>query len=310
MACFHPLGGWRSTKRNSSGRYSLIFKAGEKGPVTVPCGQCQGCRLDYSLQWAVRIMHEAQLHDGNSFITLTYNDEHLPKDGSLVKKHFQKFMKRLRFFLPDTPVRYFHCGEYGPKLQRPHYHAALFGYDFPDRELWKTSKSGAKLYRSPLLEKAWTKGYSSIGDLTFESAAYVARYVTKKVNGKKKADGHYEAPHRETGEIGEIQQEYATMSRNPGLGFDWFEKYHGDIYPNDYVVIDGRKRRVPKYYDNLLEKKNPQLHEEIKQIRRDSIKSDEFAENNTPERLEAREKVSLARASQLVRGYENGTEDL
>ena len=187
MACYSPLegyrrigGGWTPRKQDSAGTR-----------LNVPCGQCIGCRLEYSRQWAIRCMHEAQLHESNAFITLTYADEHLPQDRSLDKREFQLFIKRLRKSIQPQRLRYFHCGEYGAKLGRPHYHACLFGFDFPDKELQRYSKTGEKLYRSDLLDSAWqNKGWALIGEVTFQSAAYVARYITKKITGEAAHD-HY-----------------------------------------------------------------------------------------------------------------------
>ena len=118
------------------------------------------------------------MYDDNCFITLTYSNQHIPADGSLDVRVFQKFMKRLRKRFGDG-IRFYHCGEYGSLLGRPHYHACLFNFDFPDKYLWKEN-NGQKLYRSPSLEELWPYGYSSIGTVTFESAAYVARYILKR----------------------------------------------------------------------------------------------------------------------------------
>ena len=229
-------------------------------PILLPCGQCIGCRLERSRQWAIRCMHEAQLHDENSYITLTYNDKNLPKDGSLNLRHFQLFMKRLRK-KTGKKIRFYHCGEYGEKFKRPHYHACLFGYQFPDLRYFKTI-NGNKLYTSKYLDSVWTNkngetmGFSTIGNVTFESAAYVARYIMKKINGEK-AEAHY--VNKETGEI--LKPEYTTMSRRPGgLGAEWLKKYKTDVYPGDFVVVRGKKMKPPKYYDRQYELTYPSGH--------------------------------------------------
>lgn len=129
--------------------------------------------------WAVRIVHEAQMWPQNSFITLTYRPEDLPQGGSLNVEHYQLFMKKLRARNTGHKIRFFHCGEYGEKLSRPHYHAILFNYDFPDKKVF-SEKNGNTIYTSELLEDIWGKGFCTIGDVTFQSAAYVARYVMKK----------------------------------------------------------------------------------------------------------------------------------
>ena len=150
------------------------------------------------------------MHEENSFVTLTYSDEHLPDGGRLVLDDFQRFFKRLRKRV-GVPVRYYHCGEYGETFGRPHYHACIFGYGFPDRVLWSYS-NGQPLYSSKELSDLWPYGHALIGEVTFDSAAYVARYIMKKVNGDR-ADEHYRRVDLDTGEIYQLPPEYTTMSR-------------------------------------------------------------------------------------------------
>ena len=157
--------------------------------MTVACGQCMGCRTDRSKEWAARIVHESQMHPENSFVTLTYDAENVPMDGSLNKQHFQKFMKRLRKHFSDKKIRYFHCGEYGEKLERPHYHACLFGIDFDDRVEHGAINSVVH-YKSDTLEQLWGKGFCTVGELNYQTAAYTARYILKKMTGKQ-AEEHY-----------------------------------------------------------------------------------------------------------------------
>ena len=140
MPCYNPLKGYRSRTLNASGKRSIVFNLREgyvDQPIEVPCGQCIGCRLERSRQWAVRCVHEASLYKNNCFVTLTYSDDKLPSDGSLHFDHFQKFMKRLRRFYDDSRIRFFHCGEYGEQYSRPHYHCCLFNFDFVDKKFWK-----------------------------------------------------------------------------------------------------------------------------------------------------------------------------
>jgi len=181
MACYSPLKGFEN--RDDGG---IQFKRTKNaGPaMEVACGQCLGCRIDKSKEWAARIVHESQMHQDNCFITLTYNQENLPPDGSLNKEHFQKFMKRLRRANESTAIRYFHCGEYGEKLERPHYHACLFGINFDsDRVLHSANDRGDILHTSETLTKLWGKGFATIGELNYETAAYTARYIMKKITG-------------------------------------------------------------------------------------------------------------------------------
>lgn len=266
------------------------------------------------------------MHSENSFITLTFDDEHVNKTGTLVKADFQKFMKRLRK-KTGKKIRYFHCGEYGSlckkcglsqiacmqaqrkqlsdphrferTLGRPHHHACLFGYDFQDKVLW-TTRDGVRLYRSAELESLWidteTKkslGYSSIGDVTFESAAYVARYVTKKIFGNR-AVAHY----------GGREPEYTTMSRSDGIGKGWLEKFKDDVYPHDYIIIRGGKKcRPAKYYDRNYELTDPETYAKIKESRKkNAIDNPE----NTYLRRKVKAEIAHTRAEQLKRGYETG----
>lgn len=192
MPCYKPLDAWRP--RESTGSKKLVFSYNPQTcesttPLQVPCGQCVGCRLERSRQWAIRCVHESKLHKDNCFITLTYNDANLPSDKSLHYRDFQLFMKKLRKQYPDKKIRFYMCGEYGENFGRPHFHACLFNFNFDDLTLWKTQNK-QKLYRSKKLEKLWPLGHSSVGTVTFESAAYVARYIMKKVTGDA-AEDHY-----------------------------------------------------------------------------------------------------------------------
>lgn len=259
--------------------------------MQVPCGNCIGCRAARSKEWAIRCMHEASLHDKNCFITLTYNEENLPLYGTLVKAHFQKFMKRLRKANPTKKIRYYMCGEYGDdngQLGRPHFHALLFGFDFQNKYLWE-EKDGKKYYRSKTLEKLWTKGFSNITDVNFKTAAYVARYVMKKINGEQ-AENHYLKVDKYTGELHPVIPEYNSMSLKPGIAKDWYEQFKSDVFPHDYVVLDGQKQKTPRYYINQLKMEDQETHDKIKLERKKIAKK--RAKDNTPERLLVREQVA------------------
>jgi len=298
MACFHPLQAYQC----SDG--SIVFSE-RKGDVvrslSLPCGQCRGCRLERSRQWAVRCMHEASLHEHNCFITLTYDNDHCPTDRSLNYGDYQRFMKRFRKRFKDSTIRFYMAGEYGEKFERPHFHACIFGFDFPDKTLWKRTPSGSLIYRSKSLEDLWPFGYSSIGDVTFESAAYVARYVMKKRTGKGVGD-HYETTDFETGEIKDRVPEFNRMSLKPGIGFDWYRKFHSDIYPHDYVVINGRESRPPKFYDKKFAEQFPEEFEAL-QFQRFVDAVDRF-DDNSDERLLVKEQVLEAKFSRLNRSID------
>jgi len=309
MPCYSPLNGFKSRTLNSSGKRNIVFNISQgfrDMPVTVPCGQCIGCRLEKSRQWAIRCVHEASLYEKNCFITLTYAPEHLPKHGTLDKTHFQKFMKRLRKKY-GKGVRYFHCGEYGEKNERPHYHACLFNFDFPDKKLFRNTR-GHKLYTSDSLQKLWSTskgeplGFTTIGALTFETAAYTARYILKKVTGKR-ALYHYNL----FDSLGEIIEErlpeYTTMSRRPGIGKNWFEQYREDVFPGDFVVLKGKKLKPPRYYDKLYDVFSPTAAIKVKNNRKALAQN--HAGNNTHDRLLVREEVQTLKLKQLKRSYES-----
>lgn len=270
MACYKPLTAWYSKNENpATGKRSLVFSSESSDephkPLEIPCGQCIGCRLERSRQWALRCVHESSLWKENCFITLTFNEEELQKRSnpdSLDVTEFQRFMKRLRKKYGDG-IRFFHCGEYGDKGGRPHYHACIFNHDFKDKKLWKESR-GNNLYVSEELEKLWPYGFCTIGDVNFESAAYVARYIMKKVNGEQQLE-HYNEIDWETGEVLKSKKpEYITMSRRPGIAMGWLEKFKGDVYPKDFITINGKKMKPPKYYDRILERTRPFEFGEIK----------------------------------------------
>lgn len=306
MPCYHPLQAYLPVGGSDSKKV-LFSDSGDHGAaIKLPCGQCIGCRLEYSRQWAVRCMHEASLHEHNCFITLTYDESSDLYDGNLHVEHFQNFMKRFRrkvrslsfykkYGFYCRKIRFFHCGEYGEKRGRPHYHACIFGFDFPDRK-YHSRRKGVKLYTSEILEELWPYGFSSVGDVTFESAAYVARYITKKITGKLKDDHYFNLGiDKATGEFVEKRQEYTTMSRKPGIAGDFFKQNVNGIFPVDSVICRGREMRPPKYYDYLYEQDNCSNLEIIKQRRVErAIKS---SRDCSPERLHDREVVEKAKLS-------------
>ena len=211
--------------------------------VYLPCGQCMACRLNKSRDWATRCVLEAKMHKDNCFVTLTYDDNHLPSDYGLKKDDLTKFFKRLRFNT-GAKLRYYAAGEYGELYSRPHYHICIFGWR-PDDLILYTVRNGVSLYMSETILKAWQyRGFVTVGDVTFESAAYVARYVTKKITGDR-AEDHY---------CGR-EPEYNVMSRRPGIGASFFEKYSEDIYGKGFLVIrDKIKCKPPAYFDRIYDK--------------------------------------------------------
>ena len=292
--------------------------------IQLPCGRCIGCRLERSRQWAVRLMHELRDHEQSSFITLTYDDENLPQpyktevlnqktqckeiltSGNLRKKDFQNFIKELRRQLPGKKYRYFHCGEYGDKKRRPHYHAIMFGIDFAaigDAYGHHQTPEGHTVWQSQLLDRLWHRGRCEVGSVTFESCAYVARYITKKITGGP-AKEHYKATCLETGKTYDREPEYATMSRNPGIGANHAKKYLREIYPSDEVITRGQSCRPPKFYDRILEKESEEDYILVKEARETALELSDLGERS-PKRLKTREKVKKAAINHLSRRLDN-----
>lgn len=300
MPCYRPVKAYRSLARGENGRYGVTFNPTkaliEGSSFSLPCGGCIGCKIDRSREWATRCYHEAQMHRENTFITLTYANEHLPPDYGVHVRVWQLFMKRLRKSL-HANVRFFASGEYtdGPNF-RPHYHALIFGYQFPDLVHW-TTRRGNRLYTSKSLERLWPYGHCTVGNVTHQSSGYVARYVMKKQNGDNDyTAAHYTRIHPITGKVHTVKREFCVQSRKPGLGTSWFQKYKSDAFPSDFIVVDGKKHSVPKFYTKKLEEEEAELYKRKRRL--DALKR---KGDNTPDRLEVREQVKLAAISQLKR---------
>lgn len=302
MTCYHPYN---------------VYPGGNVNKVTkAPCGKCIGCTLEYSRQWAIRCVHESMMHDENCFITLTYNNENLPRDNGVHKDEVQKFMKNLRREVNPKLVRYYAAGEYGDRFNRPHYHICLFGHDFKDKEILEITKRGrlsnrfstrqmCTLYTSKELGKLWKKGFHSIGKLNFETAAYAARYVTKK---RFVSDSSYDSYVAFNRKYKGRNVEFALMSRMPGLARSWIEKYMTDVYPKGYFTINGIKMRTIRYYDKVFQRycaDNDEfgMYEEYEKMKAKRKAKDK---NESPKRLMEREyhkKITIKR--HLNRRLEN-----
>lgn len=295
MACFHPLEAFRTRGGD------ITFRRGEGVGFTLklPCGRCVGCKIDRTKMWAVRNVHEASLHAQSSFLTLTYAPEHLPTGETLVKKHFQDFIKRYRKSYGE--IRYYMCGEYGGTDQiigRPHYHALIFGHQFEDQKVWKRTK-GIPIYTSEALTALWGLGHCTLGAISFQSAAYVARYILKKITGDL-AQNHYIHIDEFTGECTNRLPEYTNMSLKPGIGARWFEKYHSDIYPEDELILGGKRYKSPAHYDILF--KRLQGEDALVKIKNRRVrKARKNYKDNTPDRLKVRETILKSKISRLHR---------
>lgn len=283
MPCFSPREGFRAI---GGGWTSNPKTAYVDQPLSVPCGGCIGCRADRAKSWAVRCVHELQMHERSCFITLTYSPENIPPGSTLVKRHVQLFLKRLRKLAADNRISYFGCGEYGSNFDRPHYHIILFGIDFDDKKRFKAGTGGkGTLYTSETLERLWPYGFSTVGAATYESAAYTARYCLKKITGQA-AQNHY----------GDRQPEFIVCSTKPAIGARWFAKYHPEVTGTDSIIAQGREAPVPRYYDKLLKRKDETTLKRNKHERRIDACEPKRVWNNSPSRLAVRREVAESKA--------------
>ncbi|WNK13635.1 MAG: replication initiator protein [Microvirus sp.] len=293
MPCYHPIEAWRSGQTLPNGKRPLIFSpVGAFGPpIKIPCRGCIGCRLEYRRQWAIRCEHENIFHKKSCFLTLTFNDENRPENGSLSVRPLQLFLKKLRKKLGPKKIRYFACGEYGEKFDRPHYHAIIWGYDFQPTAASLEDGTSA----SDVATKIWGHGFARVDPFSPERAAYVAGYALKKINGQL-AEKHYERIDPDTGEITQRKAEFVTMSRAGGIGHKFFEQFRTDIYPCDFALHKGKKGRVPRYYDNKLSEAELQ---ELKLQRKKQAALN--WRDNTTKRLRVREIVATAKSENALK---------
>uniref|UniRef100_A0AAU8AUZ5 Replication initiator protein n=1 Tax=Dulem virus 151 TaxID=3145628 RepID=A0AAU8AUZ5_9VIRU len=337
MACYHPLIGIQDGWNENGKRHFKIVPYNEnylQDPywkdrcVTIPCGQCIGCRIEYSRQWANRCMLELEYHDSAYFITLTYDNEHIPityyadsetgealPAGTLCKRDFQLFMKRLRKAFLDDHIRFFMCGEYGDDTFRPHYHAIIYGLHLNDLVPYKRSPDGKFIYyNSPCLQRCWSVvekskdgitplaspiGFAVVAQVTWETCAYVARYVMKKQKG----------PMSEVYQTFNIEPPFTLMSRKPGIARQWYED-HPDCYDYEFINIKtetgGKKFRPPRYFDSLLEHDDPDKYEQLKETRRRMAEASQAAKKRETslsftEALEVQERSVADRLKKLQR---------
>jgi len=255
-------------------------------------------------------MHEAQMHEANSFLTLTYAPEKLPMPPSVHKREVQLFMKRLRKKLNLPGLRYYACGEYGEGLKRPHYHMLLFGYDFAsDRRFLKKTGRGDILFTSDTLDKVWDRGHANIGTVTQQSAGYCTRYILKKQTSIDDEPLEHYSWFDQAGHRWWLLPEFSLMSRGDnestfGLGYTWYQKYgNTDCHDQDFVVgSNGRQYPVPVYYDKLLQGKDPIRMARIRKAREKAAKV--YEEHQTSRRLHDREINHKAKITKLKRDIE------
>lgn len=299
MPCYHPMiriedrTKWEISKDGHKYHPAKIYKqmevpndletlkryeAGHYKQTTIPCGKCIGCRLDYSREWANRGYLESLNYVNNWFITITYDEEHLPQPtelidkngitwwdegnwegGTLVPEHLTQFIKNVRQIMKreynQDGIRFMAAGEYGDKGQRPHYHIIFFNLNLPIEDLYNPRINNRNVYyQSKVIERAWNKGISNLSQATWNTIAYTARYITKKINGEGSEELYYS-----NGKV----KEFFRVSRMPGIGQDYFQKNWEKIYKTDSITIKNAsgiiKARPPTYFDKLLEKEHPEV---------------------------------------------------
>lgn len=321
IACFYPLKGIRlgDSVQIVNPRKSLdttfcktSYFNTETGEVSewfdVPCGKCLGCRLDYSKTWAERIMLECESWKHNFFLTLTYDDDHLIFDKSehnptLVKGHFQSFMKALRQYLDRKGLdscRFYGCGEYGDESMRPHYHIIVFNLPIDDLVYYGDSKMGYPLYMSERLTKLWNRGNVYIAEVSVQSAAYVARYTQKKAENGINKDFYKN--------LG-IADEFVLMSRRPGIGAYYFFDNAEELLRTDKIYLPGGKvSKVPKYFlglaektmdfdDSLLKSRRKVKAEALAAVKKKMYSVDEWSRAATEEKILKKNAKMLKRSS-------------
>jgi hypothetical protein len=337
MPCTQPKKCW-PYGLTVNGKQKYVFKKPEnyKGEEQeVPCGKCISCQLDRSKEWATRAVHEAQMHALNCFITLTYDNENLPENGSLDPEDLRKFLKNLKKKLSwrvycvgekytkgknkgktkykditYRPIKYLASGEYGSEenTHRPHYHICLFGWEPTDKRFFKYNKRGDPIYISEEISKVWKKGFITVEELNYNTAAYTARYTLKKVKQYGTPEVQSEIIDTDTGETNynpvlwkakEIMDgklpEFIRMSK--GLGKEWYKKYKSDTY-KDYLYTGKIKQKIPRYYDKQLEKENPEKLQQIKEKRREAAIAQREKDKPTDEQ---RDKVKQNKVKLLTR---------
>lgn len=320
MTCFSPLKMFVSAEFNENGKRPLTanpLKALNSHVASrIPCNVCNGCRSDRRKQWALRVLHEAQMHSCNFFVTLTQSLEQRRPSNSLSKRDLQLFHKRVRSRY-GTGIKHFACGEMGDG-DNPHYHSVLMSDVelFPDKYVWRKEPTGP-VWRSAQLEELWPNGFSEFTAVTMASASYVAGYVLKKLVADDDPSLVRLSP--VDGEWHTVEPEFATMSRRPGLGSSWFAKFEADCFPSDFLVVDGHKVKPPKFYLDKLKGRGAvdaaharpgfvlrDQHDDATQIRRARRAhgaSPAARANSTPERLAVREELLALKLKRAKRVF-------
>lgn len=369
MTCFHPRKAWQ--RLGPDGKKVLSFREYPPNPfkykwekIQVPCRQCKGCRYDRAVSIGIRSFHESQAYNHNCFITLTVAPKWIETvfpDGSLRKEPFVLFAKRLRKFISqskdpevismitciDKPVwynrgkwnrdliRFLWCAEYGDKNKRPHYHACVYNFDFPDKKKAEM-RNGIQYYSSKILDSLWSDpetkesyGMARIGELNMASSVYLGKYCSKRINfSPKKLERAFDGMlndkdkktfdiycdryfHPDTGVI--LNPEFVVFPRGFGLGRMFYEKHKSDFYhPIEedscvHILRNGKAQsyKVPEYYDKLYSVQDPSGFERVKNGRVERARA--HSQDNTPERLAVREELFNSRCRDKERNVYNET---
>ena len=298
MSCTRPISAQQYYSAQT-GKIAIRLNGDNFQPnLELACNKCNNCKLSKAREWALRCWHESQMHEHNSFVTLTYRDKDLPENYNLDHRDFQLFMKRLRAHI-KRPMSFYMCGEYGDSTHRPHYHLLLFGY-FPPDNKYHTTRNGNRVYKSETLDRLWRKGFTETGHVSYKSAGYCARYTLKKQLPNLQLQDRYIYADAD-GVMQCRKLEYVRMSTDPAIGKSWFNQYKKQTIAHDMVRDpDGHEQPVPRYYLDQLKIEDPDLHEQLKLAR---IEKAQNNPDNNPSRLAAKEICTEAKLKQLIRPY-------
>jgi len=238
----------------------------------VPCGRCHGCRINRVDTWTTRLLHESSEWIQKSFVTLTYDETHLPEDNSVHKEHLQLFFKRLRFHL-DKKLRYFACGEYGEHTERPHYHAIIFGVD-------------PILHRNDI-ESVWSMGRTQTGTVEHASIRYTVGYIMKKAGGK-------------LGDSSYLPRKAPFQLTSQSLGLEWAEKNREYLEQDYSLTVNGKKKPIPAYYVKKLELNKDELKKRALEANDDL--NDEYEKRSIygEDKYQIRQKARLLREQTII----------
>lgn len=300
MACFRPHDGWLHV---DGGRPLWNFPVGDDpmdySRTVLVCRSCPGCLADRARDISLRAVHEAKVCGASCFLTLTYDNDHLPLHGSLCRRDLELFMKRLRFRLAK-PVRAYAVGEYGGRTLRPHYHLCLFGEDFWfDRRSVGQSFGGFPMWESPFLDEVWGKGFCRVNDMGVDVAGYAAKYAIKA-----HSDGQGRAPRRcdADGVWHDVERPFDSLPRGKALGVPFLDRFWSDVFPRGVVVLrGGAELPAPRAYLRVFSERDPDGFAELMERRSvEGFKPERFADS-LPSRLAVRERVMVARVTRRAR---------